>query len=152
MINKRKHHIIPVTYLSGFTNIEGKLYQYLKDKPLEPQYNIPRELGHRRDYYSQPLPNGETDYNKIEDVFCEFESKWPNLVQKMSNSTPLSKEDEVSLYSFLTLMKVRIPATRDAIEQMLAHQVKITGDVLEKQGLFPPRPPELEGVELEISQ
>lgn len=151
MINKRKHHIIPVTYLTGFTDAEGKLYQYLKDKPLEPQYNIPRELGHRRDYYSQPLPNGEIDYNKVEDVFCEFESKWPSLVQKMNNSIPLSREDEVSLYSFLTLMKVRVPATRDGIEQMLAYQVKSSGDMLEKQGLLPPRPPELEGVELEIS-
>jgi len=123
----------------------------LKDSPSVPQYNFPRELGYRRDYYSQPLPDGETDFNKMEDAFSAFESMWPNLIKKIVQHVRLNKDDIVSLYTFLTMMKVRVPATRDGIEQMLAHWVKTYGDILEKQGELPPRPPELQGVELEVS-
>lgn len=150
-MKKRKHHIIPVTYLSGFVDNNGKIFQFLKDSPDNSQYNFPRELGYRRDYYSQPLPDGETDFNKMEDAFSEFESLWPNLVKKIVQQLRLNKNDIVSLFTFLTMMKVRVPATRDSIEQMLVHWVKTYGDILEKQGELPPRPPELEGIELEVS-
>lgn len=151
MIKKRKHHIIPVTYLSGFTDQAGKLYQYRKDSPSNPQYNVPRELGHRRDYYSQPTPEGETDHNKLEDFFSTIEAKWSTVVAKIVSREQLSQNDRMALYEFLYLTKSRIPATRDAIEKMLAFQVKETGKFLEETGQLPPRPPELEGVELQVS-
>ena len=151
MENKRKHHIIPVAYLSGFTDEAGKIYQFLKDKPLEPQYNVPRELGHRRDYYAQPLPNGNTDFNKLEDFFGTIESTWPNILTKLESRTILAEEELSTLYTFLYLMKVRVPATRDGVEKMLAFQVKEMGRMLEVRGELPPRPPELEGVDIQVS-
>jgi len=151
MIKKHKHHIIPVTYLTGFIDQQGKLYQYLKDSPGSPQYNAPRVLGHRRDYYSQPTPEGKTEYNKLEDFFSTIESAWPTIVSKMFSKKILSQGDCELLYQFLYLTKTRVPATRDAIEKMLAFQVKETSKILEMNELFPPRPPELEGMELQVS-
>ena len=151
MIKKRKHHIIPVTYLAGFTDQSGRLYQYRKDNPSSPQYNLPRELGHRRDYYSQPTPEGETDYNRLEDFFSILESEWTGIVSKMLSNEPLSQNDRMVLFQFLYLTKARVPATRDAVEKMLAFHVKETGKSLEETGLLPPRPPELDGVELQVS-
>lgn len=151
MIKKRKHHIIPATYLAGFTDQSGRLYQYLKDNPSSPQYNVPRELGHRRDYYSQPTPDGETDYNRLEDFFSTIESKWSAIVAKMISKELFSQDDRMILYQFLYLTKSRVPATRDAIEKWLAFQVKEVGRYLEETGQVLNRPPELEGVELQVS-
>jgi len=45
------------------------------------------------------------------------------------------------LYTFMTLMRVRVPATRDLIEMSRAEQVKATLGVLNRRGMLPPTPP-----------
>jgi hypothetical protein len=141
MTLKRKHHIIPATYLSGFTDKDGKLYEYRADEPANPRYAVPRELGHRRDYYSQPFLNGETDYNTLEDFFDKsVESKWADIIKKIKNKEKLTSADITILFQFIGMLKGRVPATRDSVEHLLATVVRQTGERLEESGELPSRP------------
>ena len=58
---KKKHHFIPRTYLENFTNEDWKLFFYRKDDPKTPLRMSPDNVGHRRYYYSQPIPGGGRD-------------------------------------------------------------------------------------------
>lgn len=147
--NKKKHHVVPATYLAGFTDNAGKLYEYRKDDPSNPNYNIPREVGHRRYYYSQPMPSGGMDNNSLEDFFDkELESKWNNLLSKIRNKESLDQNDHELLFQFVGMLRVRVPAARDAIEHKLAELVKTTAKQLDKMGKLPPKPPQLENIDL----
>lgn len=147
--NKKKHHVVPATYLDGFTDNTGKLYEYRKDDPKNPRYNSPRELGHRRYYYSQPMPNGGMDHNTLEDFFDkELESKWPNLLSKIRHKQALSNEDHELLFQFVGILRVRVPAARDAIEHQRAELVKSTAHLLDDMGELPPKPPSLKNIDL----
>lgn len=147
--NKKKHHVVPATYLAGFVDSSGKCYEYRKDDPRKPNYNIPREVGHRRYYYSQPMPDGGRDNNSLEDFFDrELESKWPDLLQKIRDKTELSLKDHELLFQFVGMLRVRVPAARDSIEHYLAELIKTTAQQLDDTGQLPPKPPELENIDL----
>jgi hypothetical protein len=147
--NKKKHHVVPATYLAGFTDTSGKLYEYRKDDPSNPNYNIPREVGHRRYYYSQPMPNGGMDNNSLENFFDkELESKWNNLLSKIRSKEALSYNDHELLFNFVVMLRVRVPAARDAIEHNLAELVKATLKQLDEMGELPPKPPQLKNIDL----
>ena len=149
MSDKKKHHVVPVTYLSGFVDNTGKLYEYRKDEPDNPNYNVPREVGHRRYYYSQPMPDGGMDNNSLEDFFDKaFENKWNNLLSKIHNKEALFQNDHELLFRFVSMLRVRVPAARDHIEHQLAELLKTTAKKLDIMGQLPPKPPQLENTDL----
>lgn len=146
--NKRKHHVIPATYLAGFTDENDKLYEYRKDSPETPRYNIPRELGHKKDYYAQPTPDGGIDYNSIENGFSTLEEQWPSLLQKLVSRQHIQKKELEVLIQFLAMLRSRVPAARDATEFMLAEIAKSTLIQLQEMGELPPEPEELKDFDL----
>jgi Protein of unknown function (DUF4238) len=146
--NKKKHHVVPATYLAGFVDSIGKLYEYRKDDPENPRYNIPKEVGHRRYYYSQPMPDGGMDHNTLENFFDrELESKWNDLLLKIRNKNPLSQNDHELLFQFVSVLRVRVPAARDAVELQKAEIIKTAAKLLDSMGQLPPKPEELENID-----
>lgn len=140
---KKRHHYIPITYLTRFTDPEGRVVAYQKDEPEKVLRLAPKSIAFERYYYSQPLPEGGRDNNTLEDLFSTFESDWPGVVEALERGreTPAHLD---ALFNFLGLLRSRTPAARDAYEHYLAHTVKRTAKLMDKWGQLPPPPEGLE--------
>ena len=136
---KRRHHYIPVAYLSGFTNNQDKIVAYLKDQPSKPLTVDPKNIAFERYYYSQPLPDGGNDNNRLEDLFGTLESSWPPIVERIRKRLVINHDLE-TIFMFMSTMRVRVPATRDLYETALAESVKIGVKYLDQLGRLPPEP------------
>jgi hypothetical protein len=143
---KKRHHYIPIAYLSAFADESRRVFAYRKDNRDEPPLHVrPEEIAFEKYYYSQPTPDGGRDNNTFEDFFSTYETKWPALIERLS-SRITEPGDFDELRAFMILMRVRVPATRDMIEFSLAERVKSTTRVLDRKGLLPPKPEGLEDI------
>jgi hypothetical protein len=95
-------------------------------------------------YYSQPLLDGGRDNNTFENFFGTLESMWNPLAARLcsgaSATTDFASSEYVDLFTFLILMRVRVPAARDMVEVMLADQAKAEVKLLDRRGKLPPKP------------
>lgn len=139
MEKKKRHHYVLRTYLRPFCDATGKLHIYRKDTPDTPLHQSPDNAAFRNHYYAQPLPQGGVDSNTLENLFSQVESRWPAIVARMAARADLSGDIE-HIYSFMTLQKARVPATRDATEAIYAEGVKSTLRALDAAGELPPKP------------
>jgi Protein of unknown function (DUF4238) len=141
---KKRHHFIPITYLKKFSDNTGKIFAYRKDNPQTALHLRPDAIAFETYYYSQPLPDDGRDNNTFENVFGTLESTWNPLVTRLcsgaSASTDFASSEFVDLFTFLILMRVRVPAARDMVEVMLAEQTKAEVKLLDRQGKLPPKP------------
>lgn len=143
-MKKRKHHIVPRCYLKNFAAEDENIWTYRLDSPDKPFSKNYEKVGHIRDYYAQPGPDGTTEHNLLEDSFNKLvETKWAGLVGLMANKEYLSTEQVGDIFNFIALQRVRVPATRDMVEIGLAHRVKLQITHLKKQGELPPPPSSL---------
>lgn len=136
---KKRHHYVPKAYLKFFCDEEGKVRMYLKDDPDKAIHLAPDNAGFHKYYYSQPLPEGGMDHNALEDVFSVLEAKWPPIVEHLQQRENVN-DSLGGIFAFIALQRVRVPATRDACEKMLAELVKVTARRLDAMGKFPPKP------------
>lgn len=138
-MEKKKHHYIPKAYLNFFCDKKGRVRVYRKDDPDNSFLQSPDSTGFHKYYYSQPLPDGGKDNNALEDLFSGYEGKWPNIVERIKEHENVNDSLE-DLFIFMGLQRARVPASRDAIEQLYAEHVKSTTRVLNKAGKLPPMP------------
>ncbi len=136
---KKRHHYIPIAYLNKFADDTGKVMAYPKDEVLKPLHLRPFAIAFERYYYSQPLPEGGQDNNTLEDFFSTIESTWPPLVHRLRSGS-IAGSDLDALETFMSLMRVRVPAARDMVEISLAEQVKADLRLLDQVGMLPPKP------------
>jgi hypothetical protein len=144
--NKKRHHYVPVSYLSRFTDEEGYLYAYRKDDPGRCLRSRPEAIGFQKYYYSQPLPEGGYDHNRFEDGLADLEGDWADLAARLSAGERVKKEDVSYLLGFAALQRVRVPATRDLAERALAHEIMKELRGLDAAGALDPKPPGLENI------
>jgi hypothetical protein len=144
-VQKKRHHYIPVAYLKGFCDATGRVLAYRKDEPDRPLHVRPSEIAFERYYYLQPMPEGGQDNNRIEDFFSTIESEWPPIVGRMRAGKNLNPDLE-AIFTFLGMMRVRVPAIRDMVELAFTDGVKASARILEDVGMLPPPPPGLEAV------
>jgi hypothetical protein len=137
--DKKRHHYIPITYLDKFADDAGKATAYRKDEVLKPLHLRPSEIAFERYYYSQPLPEGGRDNNTLENFFSTIESTWPPLVDRLRSGSAIGSDLD-ALETFMSLMRVRVPATRDMIEMLRGEQVKAAARLLDQAGMLPPKP------------
>jgi hypothetical protein len=141
---KKRHHFIPITYLNNFTDNSVKLFAYRKDEPERHLHVTPDAIGFEKYYYSQPLPEGGRDNNTFEGFFGTIESKWNGLAVRMRSGadgiSDWSSNEFQDLFTFMGLMRVRVPAARDMVEVMLAEHVKTMTRLLDQQGKLPSKP------------
>jgi len=147
---KKRHHFIPITYLKKFTDDAGKVFAYRKDDPQTVLHLRPDAIAFEKYYYSQPLPDGGRDNNTFENLFGTIESTWNPLVARLCSGAAATSDfsscEFENLFTFLSLMRVRVPAARDMVEVMLAEEVKATTLLFDKKGKLPPKPKGLEDI------
>lgn len=142
---KKRHHFIPIAYLNGFTDNDGKVIAYRKDDVSRPLRLKPSEIAFERYYYSQPLPDGGRDNNTLEDLFSTIESAWPPMVQRMRERANINAELS-TLFEFIGMMRVRVPAVRDMVEASLSETVMAELRLLDRFGELPSPPDGLEDI------
>lgn len=138
---KKRHHYVPICYLRPFCNDREMLFVFPQDGDAEPFEIKPENIAFEKYYYSQPLPDGGRDNNAIEDTFSKIEAEWTPLLNRW-RSADTTPDKLLSVFEFIMLMRMRVPAMRDAVEAMLAEEVKSTTRVMHKFGQLPPLPPE----------
>jgi Protein of unknown function (DUF4238) len=136
---KKRHHYVPITYLEKFADDAGKILAYRKDEVRKALHVRPSELAFERYYYSQPLRDGGRDNNTLEDFFSTIEGTWTPLLTRLrlASDTP---SDFEAICTFMSLMRVRVLATRDMVEISRAEQIKATTRLLDRIGMLPPKP------------
>lgn len=139
MQQTKRHHYVPKAYLKAFCDDHGKLRVYRKDAPTKPLHQVPDATQFRRYYYSQPIPDGGQDNNKLESAFSTIETHWPETVTKLHARGDVNDRLE-SIFQFIALQRVRVPAIRDAAESMLAQTVKDIMRVMLANGTLPSPP------------
>jgi len=143
--DKKRHHFVPIAYLSQFTDELGKVFAYIADGPEEPQHMKPDAIGFEGYYYSQIRPDGTRDANTVEDLFGTVETKWSPIMERIRKRLDLTADIE-TVMEFMTLQRVRVPAARDLIETNLAGVVMATLRQMDAQGALPPKPEGFEDI------
>jgi Protein of unknown function (DUF4238) len=135
----KRHHYIPEVYLKRFSGEDGKVVCLHTDFPVRTTRQVPKELGHHKYYYSQPLPHGLKN-DTLETVFSITENKFERVMGKIVRHRALSDDDFSDLVEFILLMRVRVPAMRESVELFLGEVVRETGRSLEMRGLIDTHP------------
>jgi hypothetical protein len=115
---------------------------YSKDKPRQHWWASPDSVAFENYYYSQPLPDGGQDNNRLENFFCSIETGWPELVSKIERHERCPGGLD-RLLLFALMHRVRVPTARNAVEKILAESVRMTARHLNDLGELPPPPPGL---------
>ncbi|RUV98083.1 DUF4238 domain-containing protein [Mesorhizobium sp. M1A.F.Ca.IN.022.07.1.1] len=133
----RKHHFISVTYMEGFADDRGRVQVYRAEAPEAPLPKQPRATGYENYYYSQKLPGGGQENHRFEDLWNPIETVWPETVRALQ-ARRLSPALSFNVQGMQTIMRTRVPATRDRIALMLEAKLRSECKVLEEIGKLPP--------------
>lgn len=143
MQQTKRHHFVPKAYLKRFSDERGRVLVYRKDGPAAPLHVVPDATQFRGYYYSQPTPDGGQDNNKLEQLFSEVETEWPETIAKLERRQDANDRLE-NILQFMSLQRVRVPAARDVAEAVLAQTVKDTLSMMLNEGKLPALPAGLE--------
>ena len=138
-MTKKRHHYVPKAYLKSFCDNDGRVRIYRKDDPDRVFRSSPDQTAFHRYYYSQPRCGGDKDHETLENFFATVEGQWPDIVGRLSRRENLNEQLEV-IFDFMALQRVRVPASRDAAEALLAETVVSTLRALDAAGQLPPKP------------
>ncbi len=144
-MDKKRHHYVPKAYLRFFCDDTGEVLFYRKDDPSMAIPLSPDNAAIQKHYYSQPTPDGGTDHNALEDFFSKVEDKWPGIVDRLHRQEDVNNSLE-DIFQFMALQRVRVPASRDVAEKILAETVKMEAHVLDAAGQLPPKPEGFEDI------
>ena len=143
-LTKKRHHFVPIAYLDAFRNAGGRILVYRKDDPSTALPVKPAATAFENYYYSQPTQDGGDDHNRLEDLFCTLEGDWPPIVKALQARENVNAHLE-SIFEFILLQHVRVPASRNATEARLAAEVRQLMTTMHANGQLPPMPLQLEG-------
>ena len=139
MSDKKRHHFIARAYLLPFCDGGGTVCVYSKDKNGKCWTSLPEAIAFENYYYSQPTLDGGQDNQKLEDAFGKIESEWTPFVRKIERREGFDGILK-TLLTFVLMHRVRVPATRNIVEKVLAESVKMTTRYLHEEGQLPPLP------------
>ncbi|MFD1986248.1 DUF4238 domain-containing protein [Mesorhizobium newzealandense] len=135
----RRHHFISAVYMDGFADDSGRVQVYLCEAPGNPLPPMsPRAIGFERDYYSQKLPGGDQDNHRFEDLWNTIETVWPETVRALA-ARRLSTAISFNVLGMQTIMRARVPATRDRHALMIEAKIRCEHKIGEELGLLPPQ-------------
>jgi hypothetical protein len=145
-MDKKRHHYVPKAYLRSFCDDTGKVLVYRKDDPSKAIPLSPDNTAFHKYYYSQPTPEGGKDHNALEDFFSKkVEDKWPGIVDRFHRQEDVNDSLE-DIFQFIALQRVRVPASRDAIEKIEGERIKAVARRLDAAGKLPPKPKGFEDI------
>ena len=144
-MDKKRHHYVPKAYLRSFCDDTGKVLVYRKDDPSKAIPLSPDNTAFHKYYYFQPTPEGGKDHNALEDFFSKVEDKWPGIVDRLHRQEDINDSLE-DIFQFIALQRVRVPASRDAIEKIKGERIKAVARRLNAVGKLPPKPKGFEDI------
>lgn len=127
----RNHHFVPQGYLAGFTDDgtrNGRLTVFdLVSRSIF--QTKPRNVAAERDFNRIDLEGRTPD--DLERALGEFEGKATSAIRRIQESGGPPTADELShIVSLMTLLVVRNPQSRRAMNAARRHEVRIIGDIL----------------------
>lgn len=135
--NNRRHHFISAVYMDGFADERGRVQVYRCEAPEDPHPMNPRAIGFERDYYSQKLPEGGQENHRFEDLWNTIETVWPETVQALA-ARRLSPAISFNVLGMQSIMRARVPATRDRHALTLEAKLRAEHKIAEEIGVLPP--------------
>ena len=144
-MDKKRHHYVPKAYLKFFCDDTGKVLVYRKGDPSKAIPSSPDNTAFHKYYYSQPTPEGGKDHNALEDCFSIIETNWPRIVDQLHRRENVN-DSLVEIFGFMALQRVRVPASRDVSEMILAEVFKTRARTLDSEGKLPPKPAGFEDI------
>jgi hypothetical protein len=135
--NNRRHHFISAVYMDGFADERGRVQVYRCEAPEDPHSMNPRAIGFERDYYSQKLPEGGQENHRFEDLWNTIETVWPETIRALA-ARRLSLAISFNVLGMQTIMRARVPATRDRHALMLEAKLRNECKIGEEIGTLPP--------------
>jgi len=120
---KRKHHYIPVFYLSGFTNDNRCIWVY--DKETGNVFESkPEGIAYEKHYFSFIAPNGTRDSETIENLIMSLEAECSKVVRRILSCELLNEDEGITFAYFVALMMLRAPNFRRNIESATSELMK----------------------------
>lgn len=144
MTQPRKHHYLPQFYLRGFSGNGKQIFQIEKSEARGYLCAI-RDAAAIRDYHELDYEDAE-DPHALEKRLSEIESQLAEALADVIASGIVGNISHARLIEFVSLMRVRVPAFKQYIEESLRQFVRSTGKILERKGKFPPPPQGLESI------
>ena len=144
MTQPRKHHFLPQFYLRDFSQDQRSIFQI--DKSTGKHYSCQiKDTAAIRDFHEIDA-DGVEDPHSLEKLLAKIESELADqlrafLKDGVSNTTALHE-----VIGLLSMLRMRVPAVKEHIEQSLASQVRATAKILEQAGELPKPPPGLEKI------
>lgn len=135
--NNRRHHFISAVYMDGFAAEDGRVQVYLCEVPENPLPMKPRAIGFERDYYSQKLPEGGQENHRFEDFWNTIETVWPETIRALE-ARRLSPAISFNVLGMQTIMRARVPATRDRHALMIEAKLRSQHMVAKEIRALPP--------------
>lgn len=135
--NNHRHHFISAVYMNGFADDRGRVQVYRCEAPEDPHPMKPRAIGFERDYYSQRLSEGDQENHRFEDLWNTIETVWPETVQALA-ARRLTPAISFNVLGMATIMRARVPATRDRRALMLEAKLRAEHKIAEEIGALPP--------------
>lgn len=138
MPQPRKHHYLPQFYLRHFSHNGEQIYQIEKQSGRSFQANI-TNAGAIRDYHRLDH-DGTDDQFELEKNLSKIEDVLSNALDRVLADRMLTGETKGGLIQLLSLLRMRVPAVKERIDEHLQQVVRSTGLMLERNGQFPPPP------------
>lgn len=116
MSEPKRHHFLPICYLSGFSDENGKLSIYDRKRN---SYRSQRadSVAFEKYLYSWILPDGSKDQG-LEKHFGKIESHYPAIRDALERGELLTQEEMDPLLAFIALQLFRVPATLGRISEI----------------------------------
>lgn len=117
----KAQHYIPRVYLKRLVDSAGRLWVLEHGK--KPRPSIPKDEAHRKDFYTFQV--GEERDETAERILSTLESRVSPVLKGISNPQfQMSPEQTGSLYLFVALMFVRVPAWREFLDKAAVETMK----------------------------
>lgn len=145
----RKHHYLPQFYLEGF-KIEpqesNKPHIWQIEKHGKQKYYSPaiEDTCCIRDYHSLDIEGEDPDHRAVEAMLSRLEGEQSILVRAIREAKWIVVSQIESLATCISLMRYRVPAFAEHVENSLRSVVLDTFKIMYQRGELPAPPPELQ--------
>lgn len=118
MSQAKRHHIVPESYLSNFTNKKKKLYVFPKTRDSGPFEASISKVSVRRHYHSYRDENGVIDV-KIENALGSIENIAKPIIDNIIQLNDITPQEKIDLAVHIGIMLTRNPNFRDSAEKFM---------------------------------
>jgi hypothetical protein len=128
MSNPKKQHYVPQVYLKHFTDDDGFIHIYDKEKD-EFRRQTPANTGYSKHFYTVEV-NGEKNYTIEKALALYVDTLYQPVMNKIINKETLTFEDKENLAVFVTFQYLRTPKQRKNYNRMVDDFYKRTSKII----------------------